>query len=110
MVDCFSAGCVIYRLLAGRDLFKGQGDIFRYKYTGLPSPKSELAVMGCGDACIFLVEGLVRVDPSTRFSAAVAMKHPWISIAPPHQMSKELRSVISQNVHTRYGKLSAFHT
>ena len=75
-VDCWSIGCVVYRLIAGRDLFKNLGAVYAFQFTGAPSPVS--ALMEYGDYCTDFVEKLVTVDPSRRLDASAALGHPWM--------------------------------
>jgi len=79
IVDCWSVGCIVYRLIAGNDLFKSFGDIYKFKYTGAPSPESALVDRGlCSDDCVKFVANLITVDPSRRLDATAALDHPWI--------------------------------
>ena len=66
-VDCWSVGCVVYRLIAGRDLFKNLDVVYTFKFTGAPSPVS--ALMGYGDDCPDFVRKLITVDLDRRLDA-----------------------------------------
>jgi len=73
-VDCWSVGCVVYRLITGRVLFKNLNVVYNFKYTGAPSPVSGLK--DYGDDCVDFAEKLIILDPDMRLDAAAALGHP----------------------------------
>lgn len=90
-VDCFSVGCVIYRLVTSTNLFETLWDIFKHSQSGDPSHELGLDEIGCSEDCISFVGGLLRVDPTDRLTAAAALEHPWVSLGLPHQITNKLR-------------------
>ena len=97
-VDCWSVGCVVYRLIAGRDLFKNLDAVYTFKFTGTPSPVS--ALMDCGDDCTDFVEKLIIVDPGRRLDATAALNHPWMLRS--SGTDKDRKYIISTNLRTRF--------
>ena len=78
-VDCWSVGCIVYRLIARKGLFKSLSDVYTFKFTGAPSPVSSLINLGlCGDDCADFVGKLITADPNVRLDAAAALGHPWM--------------------------------
>ena len=70
----------MYRLIAGNNPFKNLGDVYQFKFTGAPSPRSALLDLPglCGDDCANFVGELITADPARRLGAATALKHPWM--------------------------------
>ena len=100
-VDCWSVGCIVYRLITGRDLFKGLDAVYKFKFTGAPSPVS--ALVDCGDDCPDFVGKLITVDPDRRLYAAAALDHPWM-----HHFSgpdKNRKYTISTNLRARFDEV-----
>ena len=65
--------------MAGKDLFKNLGDIYRFKFTGDPSPEPVLMDQNlCSNDCVKFVAKLITVDPSRRLDATAALEHPWM--------------------------------
>ena len=77
-VDCWSVGCIVYRLIVGRDLFKDLHAVYKFVYTGVPSPVSALVAMDWGDDGPDFVGKLITVDPDRRLHAAAALDHSWM--------------------------------
>ncbi|KAF8416388.1 kinase-like domain-containing protein [Tirmania nivea] len=76
IVDCWSIGCIVYRLVAREDLFKTLGDVYKFKYLG-----PDLALTDWGlfsDNCANLMKKLITVDTDKRLEAAAALGHPWM--------------------------------
>ena len=71
IVDCWSVGCVVYRLIARVGLFKNLNAVYAFKFTGTPSPVS--ALMDCGDDCTDFVEKLIIVDSGRRLDTTAAL-------------------------------------
>ena len=101
-VDCWSVGCIVYRLVAGRELFKNLDAVykFRYKLKGAPSPVS--ALVDCGDDCPDFVGKLITVDPDRRLDAAAALDHPWILHF--SETDQNRKYTISTNLRTRFSQ------
>ena len=70
-VDMWSLGCVIYNILAHSLPYKNS----RAKNLPFPTQPLEDRVDSQG---VNLLECLLRVDPSTRWTAQEAVKHPWL--------------------------------
>ena len=98
IVDCWSVGCIVYRLIAGRDLFKNLNNIITFKFTGAPSPVS--ALVDCGDDCLDFVGKLITVDPDRRLNTATALDHPWMLHF--SGTDKNRKYIISANLRTRF--------
>jgi len=81
-VDCFSVGCVIYRLVTTSDLFRGPGDILKHTYSGHPKHELRLTEMGCSENCVSFIAGLIKGDPNFRLTAAAGLKHIWVVHCP----------------------------
>ena len=78
-MDYWSAGCIVYRLIAGKGLFKNIGEVYRFRHTETPSPVSLLMDGGlCGDDCADFVGKLIIADPNRRLGATAALGHPWM--------------------------------
>ena len=70
-VDMWSLGCVIYNVLAHSLPYKNP------RARSFPFPSQPLKDR-VNDQGINLLECLLRVDPSTRWTAQEAVKHPWL--------------------------------
>ena len=101
-VDCWSVGCIVYRLVVGRDLFKDLDAVYKFKFTGAPSPVS--ALVDCGDDCPDFVGKLITVDPDRRLDAATALDHPWILHFPNSETDQNRKYIISTNLRIRFSE------
>ncbi|KAF8415620.1 kinase-like domain-containing protein [Tirmania nivea] len=78
-VDCFSLGCLVYRLIAGNDLFQNVQEIYQFAFQGIPSPRSALLEWGlCTNDCADIVGKLITARPEGRLDAVAALNHPWM--------------------------------
>ena len=95
VVDCWSVGCIAYRLLSGTTLFRSERDVFRYESTREPRPSTLLAAESCSPLGKSLIDALVDPMPSRRLSASAALSHMWCDLASPilgQPRSSKLRS------------------
>ena len=92
----------MYRLIAGRDLFKNINAVITFKFTGAPSPVS--ALVDCGDSCSDFVGKLITADPDRRLCAAAALDHPWMLRF--SGTDKNQKYIISTNLSTRFDEAS----
>ena len=102
IVDSWSVGCIVYRLIAGRDLFKNINAVITFPLTGAPSPAS--ALMDCGDDCPDFVGKLITADLDRRLCAAAALDHPWMLRF--SGTDKNRKYIISTNLKTRFDEPS----
>jgi serine/threonine protein kinase len=74
-VDIWSMGEIIYRLLCGNSPFSnGLGTYVRGK---APFPTQMLKELIVSDACVDLIEKLMKAVPDERLTAKQALGHPW---------------------------------
>ena len=107
MVDCWSVGCVVYRLLVGKELFSTIDDTYRYVYTGQPSPKLGLEALAveCSSNAINFIDRLIQVEPQKRPAADIAIEDDWFSPFTLQQMTTSP----SRNMETRlFSSLACF--
>ena len=81
VVDCWSVGCIAYRLLAGTTLFKSVLDVIEYQCE--PRPSTLLGAESCSPLGKSLIDALVDPMPSRRLSASAALSHKWFDLASP---------------------------
>ena len=100
-VDCWSVGCIVYRLIKGEVFFQNVDAIYRFKYMGEPSPAS--ALVDCGGDCPDFVGKLITADPDRRLCAATALDHPWMLRF--SGTDKNHQYTISTSLRTRFDKV-----
>ena len=99
-VDCWSVGCIVYRLIAGRDLFKNLRAVYTFKQM---EASSVSALVDCGGDCPDFVGKLITADPDRRLCAAAALDHPWMLRF--SGADKNHKYTISTNLRTRFDKV-----
>ena len=109
-VDCWSVGCIVYRLITGRDFFKNLDTVYKFKFTGVPSPVSALVHVNCGDDCPDFVGKLITADPDRRLCAATALDHPWMLPFSGTDDYNSHKYTITPNLRTRFDEASRART
>ena len=92
VVDCWSVGCIAYRLLTGTALFRTERDVIIYELTREPRPSTLLSCSPLGKS---LIDALVDPMPLHRLSASAALSHRWCDLPSPilgHPRSSTLTS------------------
>ena len=92
MVDCWSVGCIAYRLLAGTTLFRTEKDVFIYAFTHEPRPSTLLRAESCSPIAKRLIDALVDPLPSRRLSASAALSHGWCDLPSRAPILRQPRS------------------
>ncbi|KAL2268817.1 hypothetical protein VTJ83DRAFT_3663 [Remersonia thermophila] len=77
-VDMWSLGCVIYRVLTGREFLVGVDDVREYVNGQAQFPRSELDRVNLSEAGMGFVRQLLKSDPGARLTAAAAAEHKWM--------------------------------
>ena len=95
VVDCWSVGCIAYRLLTGTALFKTERDVFRYEFTHEPRPSTLLSCSPLGKS---LIDALVDPKPSDRLSASAALSHKWCDLPSPI-LRQPRSSILTSKLH-----------
>lgn len=78
--DCWSVGCIIYRLLAGAAPFRSPRDIIIFTEMGI-SLKDVLLQRGIESIGISFISQLLQRDPHDRLTATTALQHPWLQVS-----------------------------
>ena len=99
VVDCWSVGCIAYRLLTGTTLFGNERDVFRYELTHEPRPSTLLGAESCSPLGKSLIDALVDPWPSRRLSASAALSHEWCDLPWPNVRIKPLSSRLTSKLH-----------
>ena len=76
-VDSWSLGCLLYRLLNGKDLFKNPAQVMAYQYKKRPSIRDGLG--SCSDDTIGFLEQLIEPKEMLRALPEKALGHPWFA-------------------------------
>lgn len=78
--DCWSVGCIIYRLLTGVAPFRTTRDII--KFTEMSTEMRSLLVeKGINDDGISFFSGLLQKCPPKRLKASDALNHHWSQVS-----------------------------
>ena len=80
VVDCWSVGCIAYRLLVGTEPFKSEKDEIMCGLTHKPRPSTLLSCSPLGKS---LIDALIDPRPSRRLSASAALSHEWCDLPSP---------------------------
>lgn len=80
VVDIWSLGCVIYRVIAKQVPFQNGRDIKRFCDNRIPFPAQYLQGKLTAKGIDFL-QSILVANPSDRPSVVVALQHPWL----PHE-------------------------
>ena len=91
--DCWSVGCIIYRLLTGVAPFRSPRDIITFTEMDT-NLKGVLLQRGIDDVGISFLSGLLERDPQKRLKAIDALKHHWPQVS-SDRLSRELKHRLS---------------
>ena len=109
-VDCWSVGCIVFRLITGRDFFKNHYAVYKFKFIGAPSPVPALVHVGCGDDCSDFVGRLITADPDERLCTAAALDHPWMLPFSGTDNYNNRKYTITPNLRTKFDEASSSRT
>ena len=76
-VDSWSLGCLLYRLLNGKDLFKNPAQVMAYQYKKRPSIRDGLK--SCSEDTIGFLEQLIEPGEQLRTLPEKALEHLWLT-------------------------------
>lgn len=78
--DCWSAACIIYRLLTGDAPFRSPRDIYTFTEMGtyLRDPLSRRGISSVG---ISFISQLLQRDPRNRLTAEAALQDSWARVS-----------------------------
>jgi len=100
--DVFSAGCILYNMISGKNVFKGSNKleilqnnknyseeiVFKFLHEKLKSPKSKFEKEG-----INLLLKLLIQDPTKRISPKEALQHPFLNSPQDHSPKTPLNKI-----------------
>jgi len=78
--DCWSVGCIIYRLLTGENPFRSPRDTITFTKFGINLGDKPYPT-GIGDLGISFISQLLQRDPGYRSTAKDALQHSWTRVS-----------------------------
>lgn len=87
--DCWSVGCIIYRLLTGETPFRSPRDIYTFTEMGT-NLRGILSRRGISNIGISFISQLLQRDPRNRLTAGAALQDSWAR-ASSEKLSERLK-------------------
>ncbi|PUU83242.1 kinase-like domain-containing protein [Tuber borchii] len=84
-VGIWSLGCILFRMFAGRPLFKDLSKVYKYSMT-TSTPTLALESLGFSTPCMYFLTDILQPSPYDRPSAKACLEGTWIMNTAPGSM------------------------